>query len=286
MEVRKILITGGNGFLGVRLINHLSKNYEVVAPSHSELELTDREKVHSYIRNAKPNIIIHTAAISNTLQCEQQQELSNNVNVNATIYLAEIASEINAKIVFCSSDQIYNGNAELGPLPETIDVHPVNVYGKQKLQAERKLLEISPSSVALRLTWMYDHPESKIPQRKNLPLSLVEAKEKNTPFVTTVNEYRAVTFVGEVVQNIEKTFQLPGGVYNYGSSNLKTSYETYQEIAGIMGIPKSLIQNDLNRFKDQKRNISMNIRKIEEQGIHFTETVEGFKKMWNDFKKE
>lgn len=281
--MKTILVTGGSGFLGRRLVSHLSKNYTVVAPTHGELDLTDREKIISEVTKINSQIIIHTAAISNTGLCEQNPELSESINLNGTKYLAEAASKINSKLIFCSSDQIYNGNAEKGPLSEDIDVHPVNVYGKHKLEAERKLQEILPTSVSLRLTWMYDHPSSKIPQHKNLPIMLLEAKEKNVPFVTTVNEYRAITFVGEVVENIEKTFELPGGVYNYGASNTSNSYETYKEIAKIMDVPENLVENDTNRFKAQARNISMNIQKIEKHGIHFSNTVDGFSKMYKSF---
>lgn len=69
------------------------------------------------------------------------------------------AAEIGAKLVAFSSDQVYAGVEQSGPLPETIPLKPANVYGQGKLEMEQRVQALCPGAVLLRATWMYDLPE-------------------------------------------------------------------------------------------------------------------------------
>jgi len=273
----KILITGSSGFLGSRLAYYLKDRYELLLPSHSELNVSREEAVKTYIEEHRPEVVIHCAALSNTGYCEQHAEESHRVNVQGTVRIAKACKLTGAKLIFMSSDQVYNGTPMLGPLKEEDVLQPVNIYGQHKLEAEQRAQWNLPESVGLRLTWMYDLPESHMKLNSNILVNLQRAYDERTTLRAATHEFRGVTYVWEVVKNIEKAIDLPGGIYNFGSGKTMNSYELHLKAANLMGLkePSEWILPDVERFSDVERNLTMDCSQIEKQGIHFNDSVEG-----------
>ncbi len=277
--IKKILITGASGFVGGRIAEALQKSYELLTPCHNELDVTDRDNVESYIRNTKPDAILHLAAISNTGYCEEYPDESYKVNVVSVENMAEAASRHNIKLVWFSSDQVYNGNLESGPLTEDIAVSPENHYGRHKLLAEERALAICPDSVALRATWMYDGPRAGMRTHANFVINFQNAVSTGTPQFFATREFRGITWIKEVVINIPYTFDLPGGVYNFGAENSLNTYETALEYGRLTGCDTNvLILPDTSRFPQHVRNLSISMKKAYDASngkIHFRNTLEG-----------
>lgn len=273
----KILITGSSGFLGSRLVSYLKDRHELLLPSHSDMNVSREEAVMAYMAESSPHIVIHCAALSNTGYCQGHPEDSHRVNVQGTVKIAKACKHIGAKLIFMSSDQVYNGTPKLGPLKECDVLQPVSVYGQHKLEAEQRALRNYPQSVGLRLTWMYDVPSSFMKLNSNILVNLKNAFEEGRTIQASTNEYRGVTNVWEVVNNIEKTFQLPGGVYNYGSYNSLNSYELHLKAAHMMGLeePSRWILPDRERFLFQARNLTMDSVLAQGYGIKFLGSLEG-----------
>lgn len=275
--MKKILITGSSGFLGSRLAYYYINKYELLLPSHSDLNVSREEAVREYMEEHRPDIVIHCAALSNTWYCEQHIEESHRVNVQGTVRIAKACKLIGAKLIFMSSDQVYNGTPKLGSLTEWEVLQPVNIYGQHKLEAEQRAQRNYPDSVGLRLTWMYDLPESSMKLNSNILVNLHKAYNEGSTIKAATHEYRGVTNVWDVVKNIEKTFDLPGGIYNFGSGNTLNSYDLHTETANLMGLkePSRWILPDEDRFCDQSRNLTMDCGLIEGYDIQFPNSVEG-----------
>lgn len=262
--MQKILVTGVSGFVGSRVVERWRNDYIILAPSHTELDITDAASVERYLLEQAPQVVVHLAALSNTWYCEQHPDESYLVNVEGVCNLATAAARNGAKLILFSSDQVYNGNYESGLLDEDVAVAPENVYGRHKLEAEQRALELCPSAVALRATWMYDSERVGMPVHHNFVLNIANAIKERKPLVLPVREYRGITWVRDVVEFLPATFALPGGVYNYGAGNTMNTYETaccYCEmLVGLQSGP--LLQPDYERYPGHERNLAMSTDKI------------------------
>lgn len=260
----KILITGTGGFVGRRAADWLSSSFSVVTPSHRELDITNMDAVRSVLRAVKPTVVLHCAAISAVDVCESNPELAERVNVEGALNVVRGCREIGAKCIVCSSDQVYMGSNGTEPHRECEALNPSNVYGSGKLRMERMGLELNPDSIYLRLTWMFDSRTCLHGEHSDFLRTVLSKLESGEPISCAVSDYRGFTDVNEVIQNLPKVFTLPGGVYNYGSSNDRSAYTLLRDALEQIGCPATL-----NPVEYAYRNLTIATDKIEQYGIHF-----------------
>ena len=280
-KINKILITGASGFVGCRVTNAFKEIFELVTPTHGELDVTSAEEVERFVKETGPDAILHLAAISNTGYCEGHPDESYLANVVSVENLAKAAAAHGCKFVWFSSDQVYNGNLEEGLLSEDIDVSPENHYGRHKLIAEERALNICSDTVALRATWMYDIERPGMHTHLNFIRNIKTAIETCTPLKFATREFRGITWIEEIVRNIRPALDLPGGVYNFGAENTMNTYETACEYVRMLGYnPDELIIADHDRFPEHIRNLSISTEKAykaSEGRIRFRNTLDGLK---------
>ena len=279
------LVTGANGFLGSRLMKFYQEKYEITGAHHGNLDITDEAAAAEFVRAAAPQLVIHCAAISNTGTCQENPGLSEAVNVNGAVNLARACRENGSRLIFMSSDQIYAGNRTMVPAKEENTPELVNVYGLHKRQAEEEIMAILPDSVCLRLPWMYDFPWRGLKSNSNLLGNLLKALIQNRPLTLPVHDYRGITWAMEVVKNIEAAGTLPAGIYNFGSGGTLSTYETARAVLAMVtdGEDRSgLLIPDQERFAEQPRNLLMDTEKIRGCGIEFPDTVEGFRRCFEE----
>lgn len=287
----KILITGATGFVGSRFVARWQSEYTLLTPSHAELPIDNADAALQYVNTAKPDVVLHLAAISNTWHCEQHPDESRAINVLGAVNMAQAAKAVGAKFIFFSSDQIYNGNEELGGLPETIAVKPENVYGRDKLEAERLIAEVDEAAVLLRATWMYDAELEGMRTHPNFVVNIANALRTQTPLRFATREYRGITNIREVVEILPHCFNIPGGVYNFGAENPLNTYDTALAYAHLLQkqnpeaftnmTPEELILPDTERFPEHIRNISIDMQKLHAalpHDVRFSTTMEGLQK--------
>ena len=205
--------------------------------------------------------------------------------MNGAVNLARACRETGSRLIFMSSDQIYAGNRTMVPAKEENTPELVNVYGLHKRQAEEEIMAILPDSVCLRLPWMYDFPWRGLKSNSNLLGNLLKALIQNRPLTLPVHDYRGITWAMEVVKNIEAAGTLPAGIYNFGSGGTLSTYETARAVLVMVadGEDRSgLLIPDQERFAEQPRNLLMDTEKIRGCGIEFSDTVEGFRRCFEE----
>ena len=217
--MKKLLVSGAGGFVGARIMTQLAGRYELCAFPKGMLAAADEQTVADWVRREQPDVIVHTAALSDTGYSEKHPDESYRANVLLPCWMAAAAQKSGAKLVAFSSDQVYTGLTEHGPFDEDTPLSPANVYGRHKQEMEQRVLDILPDAVLLRAAWMYDLPGYGLPIRGNFLLNLLTAAMRQETLRFSARDYRGITYVRETVERLTQAMELPGGVYNFGSEN-------------------------------------------------------------------
>lgn len=151
----KVLVTGVKGQLGFDVCKHLqARNIPHKGVDLEDFDLTDQQGTFDAIIAYAPDVIVHCAAYTAVDKAETNQEICRKINVDGTRHVALAAKHLNAKMVYISTDYIFNGQ---GSLPfETIDpIDPQNVYGFTKAQGETEVSAILSKFFIVRISWVF-----------------------------------------------------------------------------------------------------------------------------------
>lgn len=151
----KVLVTGYTGQLGFDVIRELkARNIECIGTTRNEFSLTDTEKMQAFVKACKPDAVIHCAAYMNVNEAEDNKDLCMLVNYSSTKELAKICKEIDAKMIYISTDYVFAGSGE-GFYEINNDKEPQNVYGKSKLKGELAIQKILDKYFIIRTSWLF-----------------------------------------------------------------------------------------------------------------------------------
>jgi dTDP-4-dehydrorhamnose reductase len=150
----KVLITGYRGQLGVDLMTGLSKNYAVTGIDLPEVDIRDLRQVLKVVRLSRPDVIIHAAAYTDVDGCEADHDKAFEVNRDGTWNVAQACSEMGARMVYYSTDYVYDG-AKPTAYIETDIPNPKTVYGQSKLEGEEVVQDMVHDFAILRIAWVY-----------------------------------------------------------------------------------------------------------------------------------
>lgn len=151
--LKKILLSGVNGQVGHALKNQLLQ-YDVIALTRDQLDLSNTHNIRQVVRELKPNLIINPAAYTAVDKAESEPELAFAINGTAPQILAEEAARLNASIIHFSTDYVYDGTKKTAYI-EVDDVNPISVYGKSKLLGENAIRSVGLPHLILRTSWVY-----------------------------------------------------------------------------------------------------------------------------------
>lgn len=151
----KVLVTGYTGQLGFDVVRELkARNIECIGTTRNEFSLIDIEKMQAFVKEYKPDAVIHCAAYMNVNEAEDNKDLCMLVNYSSTKELAKICKEIDAKMIYISTDYVFAGSGE-GFYEINNDKEPQNVYGKSKLKGELAIQKILDKYFIIRTSWLF-----------------------------------------------------------------------------------------------------------------------------------
>jgi len=236
----KVLITGASGLLGKRLFEIISKNEETTG-THTKnkventyyLDISNRNSVESLFAEAKPEVIIHAAALVDVDFCEDNREKADKINIEGTKNIVEICKRYGCKLVYISSDFIFDG--ELGPYNEDSNANPINYYGITKLEGENIVKENLENYIIIRPALLYGSDIG----RKNSFITKILKKLVNNEKISVDNKIiKYPTLTDDVSEVIKRLIELDAtGIYNVAGEEAITKYDWAIKIAKIYGFP-------------------------------------------------
>ena len=151
-KVVRVLITGSAGQLGTDLVASAKHSgLDVIATSHADLDITDRDLVSQKIVGAEPEAIIHAAAWTAVDACESDVKKAMAINCDGTANVVSAARQVGARVIYVSTDYVFDGTKPT-PYIESDLPNPQSVYGASKLAGEQQL-DMSQDSV-VRISWV------------------------------------------------------------------------------------------------------------------------------------
>ena len=151
----KVLVTGVKGQLGFDVCKELDKrNIENKGIDRDDCDITDEQAVLSYIKNYAPDVVVHCAAYTAVDRAEDEKEICYNVNVKGTEYIARACKEIDAKMVYISTDYVFEGTGDKAYEVQD-NTAPDNTYGITKYQGEEAVRKILSKYFIIRISWVF-----------------------------------------------------------------------------------------------------------------------------------
>lgn len=150
-----ILVTGVNGQLGYDVVKELNKrNIQNLGIGKNELDITDTNAVNEYIIKLRPECVVHCAAYTAVDKADVEEKMCRKVNVDGTENIAKACKEIDAKMIYISTDYVFDGKGNK-PFEVYGHIEPHSVYGKTKYEGELKVQEILNKYFIVRISWVF-----------------------------------------------------------------------------------------------------------------------------------
>jgi dTDP-4-dehydrorhamnose reductase len=194
-----VVVIGSNGQLGSELILQLEEKHSVVGLSHRDIEITDIDIVAKVLKNLKADVVINTAAYHNLSDCNKNPGLSFQVNGIGALNLAQVASDMNFKLVHYSTDNVFDGEKK-EPYIETDQPNPLNIFALTKLNGEFLIKNYCYKRFILRTSALYGNNICRA-TRNNFIINMKIAASEEEVVKMVNDEVLTPTSVSEVAHN-------------------------------------------------------------------------------------
>jgi len=244
----KILITGINGMLGTALNDALKDKHELFGldivnsdgAGNFNVDLTDFDATRKSIIKINPDIVIHTAALTDVDKCETDPDLAYKLNSVATRNVAVSCQRFDAALLYISTDYVFSdapSKVHKDGYTEFDEVCPVSVYARSKYEGERYVKSLLNKYYIVRTSWLYGS------KRKNFVTQIAEALKNGKPANMAEDMVSSPTYANDLAEAITKLVESEKyGLYHVTNSGLASRYEIALEISKMLGMPMSNVK--------------------------------------------
>jgi len=239
----KMLIIGASGQIGLNLYRALVGSHQVIGtyfsyslPGLYRLDMTEPGPVKNFITALSPDIIFLPAAMPDVEACEKNPALCYRVNVDGTLNVLTAAGEVNAKVVFFSTDYLFDGAT--GPYTETDPPNPLNTYGKAKNDAEQLIRQSPCPYLIIRTSVVYGYEK----QGKNFVARLITHLRQGEKVIVPNDQLSTPTYVANLCALIKELVESgKEGTYNISGPELMNRYDFALLAADTFELDRTLI---------------------------------------------
>lgn len=227
----KVLVTGANGQLGYDVVKELQKqNIECYGATRKDFDIVDFKATEEFITNYMPDAVIHCAAYTAVDKAEDEQGLCYLVNASATENIAEICKKINAKMLYASTDYVFDGTKN-GFYEVDDEPNPINVYGKTKLLGEQTVQRILDKYFIVRISWVFGE------HGNNFVRTMLRLGKERKEISVVADQYGSPTYTANLAQLLVEMIQTEKyGIYHATNEGVCTWAEFAEEIFKIAGM--------------------------------------------------
>ncbi len=266
--VKKILILGSSGLTGTRLIS-LLKNYHVFTTYYSKknhgndihLDVLSYESLQNAFELSVPDIVINLTGVYNNLEfCEQNKELSMNVNCNALRSISKLANQFDSFLVTISTDQVFDGSK--GNYKESDKTCPINYYGKTKAEGEKIVQNIAKKYCIIRTSMLW----GKNKTRKTFSEFILDEIKNKNKLKLIINQFTTPTYLENFCKMFTEVIEKEiSGVIHLSGPEKLSRYEFGIKILESADIDKEKIiaskRNEFSFGKYMPKDTSLNTDK-------------------------
>ncbi len=225
--------------LGRTMCSEYKNNgWEVIGADIAEFDITSREATIKFIEEAQPEVIVHTAAMTNVDACESEKDKAMLINGEGTHNVALATQKIHAKLIYISTDYVFSG--DLGrPYTEKDSVSPKTVYGKSKLAGEDAVRELCNDFAICRIAWLYGadgpsfvHTMLRLGMEDDITPLKVVGDQKGNPTSAMAVTYGVKSIIDEFAT----------GLFHLSCHGDATWYEFAKEIFRLAGLKRHIIE--------------------------------------------
>lgn len=246
--MKKILLTGGSGLLATNWAIQKRDTCDVVLGFHERIvsikgvqsvlvNLTSPELFGNNLDKIKPDLVIHTAALSNVDYCEKEPSVAAQVNIGLSGNVAVACSERSIPLVHISTDHLFSGDKQF--VSETDDVQPLNIYAQTKADAERKVIQLYPSALIIRTNFFGWGTSYRRSFSDEVLATLRNRQAKNL----FDDVYYSPIVISELVDAVHELSQKKeSGIFHVSSKDRISKYTFGIALSEIFGLNNSVLK--------------------------------------------
>lgn len=227
----KVLLTGANGQLGFDVIKRLQlENIECQGIDREDVDITNDREVKSFVENYSPDVVVHCAAYTAVDKAEEEKELCYRVNALGTRYIAEACKRIGAKMVYISTDYVFDGKLDR-PYEVTDIPNPINYYGQTKYEGELEVRKILDKYFIVRISWVFGA------HGNNFVKTMLKLGKERDEISVVSDQIGSPTYtvdIAKLIVEIIKTEKY--GIYHATNEGYCSWYELAKEVFNLAGM--------------------------------------------------
>ena len=260
----RVWITGGSGQLGYDIAKLLEENNTMMyAPTHEEMDITDRDSVMKIFDSFKPDVVFHCAAYTAVDKAEEDKERCYDINVNGTKNIVDASDIYGSKVVYISTDYVFHGDKN--GIYETSDItDPINYYGYTKYLGEQEVMKNS-NNLIVRISWVFGI------NGKNFVKTMLRLASSRDEISVVSDQVGSPTYTYDLARLlVDMVNKNKSGIYQATNEGYCSWYEFAKYIFEVSGIDirvNPILTKDYVTLAKRPLNSKLSKDKLDEEGL-------------------